>query len=109
MSKDWRKTSEDEDTESIIDFYIEKGILKNPKDYEKGSSLNTIWFDSLTNVEKKVYWDKVGDEWGERFLPHNYITEMNQSDFMDKVEKRLDDKEVKQYVDDLRISNTNVC
>ena len=101
MDRDWRKTSEDEDTESIIDFYIEKGILKNPKDYEKGSSLNTIWFDSLTNVEKKVYWDKVGDEWGERFLPHNYITEMNQSDFMDKVEKRLDDKEVKQYVDDL--------
>jgi len=101
MNKDWRKTSEDEDTESIIDFYIEKGILKNPKDYVMGSSLNTTWFDSLTNIEKKVYWDKVGDEWGERFLPKNYINEISEVEFMDKVNKKLEDKKVSDYVDDL--------
>ena len=77
MDKDWRKTSEDEDTESIIDFYIKNGILKNPKDYKMGSSLTTTWYDSLTNVEKKVYWDKVGSEWGERFLPNTDIKESN--------------------------------
>ena len=75
MDKDWRKTSEDEDTESIVDYYIEKNILKNPKDYKMGSSLHTDWFDSLSDEEKKVYFDKVGDEWGERFLPQNYIKE----------------------------------
>ena len=75
MDKDWRKTTEDEDTESIIDFYIKNGILKNPKDYKMGSSLHTDWFDSLSDEEKKVYFDKVGDEWGERFLPQNYIKE----------------------------------
>ena len=56
MDKDWRKTSEDEDVESIVNHYIKNGILKNPKDYKKGSSLTTIWFDSLTDKEKKVYW-----------------------------------------------------
>ncbi len=60
-----------------MNYYIKNGILKNPKDYEIGSSLTTIWFDSLTDTEKKVYWDKVGDEWGERFLPKNYIKESN--------------------------------
>ena len=108
MSKDWRKTSEDEDTESIIDFYIKNGILKNPKDYKMGSSLTTTWYDSLTNVEKKVYWDKVGNEWGERFLPKNDITEMNQSEFMDKVEKKINDKKVKSYVDDLETQPTEL-
>ena len=72
---DWRKTSEDEDTESIVDYYIEKNILKNPKDYKMGSSLHTDWFDSLSDEEKKVYFDEVGEEWGERFLPQNYIKE----------------------------------
>ena len=75
MNKDWRKTTEVEDVENIVNYYIKNGILKNPKDYEIGSSLTTIWFDSLTDTEKKVYWDKVGDEWGERFLPKNYIKE----------------------------------
>ena len=77
MDKDWRKTSEDEDVESIVNHYIKNGILKNPKDYEIGSSLTTIWFDSLTDKEKKVYWDKVGSEWGERFLPNTDIKESN--------------------------------
>jgi len=154
MNKDWRKTSENEDTESIVDYYIEKNILKNPKDYKIGSSLNTIWFDSLTDKEKKVYSDKVSDEWGERFLPQNYttdkwvwetdsngnyikvnefsrdtdnkyikvgefvtdkdgvrvteITEMNQSEFMDRVDKKLDDREVTNYVEDLETQPTEL-
>jgi len=77
VNKDWRKTTEVEDVENIVNYCIKNGILKNPKDYEIGSSLTTIWFDSLTDTEKKVYWDKVGDEWGERFLPKNYIKESN--------------------------------
>ena len=56
-----------------INILRKNGILKNPKDYKKGSSLTTIWFDSLTDKEKKEYWDKVGNEWGKRFLPQNYI------------------------------------
>ena len=98
---DWRNTSEDEDTESIINYYIKHNILKDPKDYEKGSSLTTIWFDSLTDNEKKYYWNKVGDEWGKRFLPQNYMNESSEVEFIDKVNKKLEDKKVKDYIEDL--------
>ena len=38
----------------------------------------------------------------------NNISEMKQSEFMDKVEKKLDDKEVNDYVDDLETQPTEL-
>ena len=48
-----KKTTGDQDAESIIDYYMKVGILKLPKEYKLGDSLTTDWYNGLETKEKE--------------------------------------------------------
>tara|TARA_B100001971_G_C18105104_1_gene491060 strand:+ start:138 stop:896 length:759 start_codon:yes stop_codon:yes gene_type:complete len=58
-----RTSSEDNDTESIIDYYMQVGILKTPKEFKMGDSITTDWYNKLEDKEREKVWKDAGDAW----------------------------------------------
>jgi len=102
QGKDIRKTSEDEDVASIVDYYIQVGILKKPKDYVMGTPITTDWYSGQTDKERERIWKDAGDAWwkayGIRNFDELYTEEISQLPegtrdvngyYMDKVYEKL--------------------
>ena len=102
QGKDIRKTSEDEDVASIVDYYIQVGILKQPKDYVMGTPITTDWYSGQDDKERERIWKDAGDAWwkayGIRNFDELYTEEISQLPegtrdvngyYMDKVYKKL--------------------
>ena len=65
--KDIRHTTEDEDTESIINYYIKVGVFRNPKDWRRGMTITTDWFNKLNPKDKEKVWGDAGDGWWKEY------------------------------------------
>ena len=61
--KDIRTITGDEDAESIVDYYMQLGILKHPKEFKLGDSITSDWYNNLEDKERERAWKDAGDAW----------------------------------------------
>jgi len=65
--KDIRHTTEDEDTESIVNYYIEFGIFRKPNDWKNGMTITTDWFNKLNPPGQDKVWKEAGEGWWKEY------------------------------------------
>ena len=72
-------------TEDIIDYFIEAGILKEPKKYSVGDRLTTDWFNNLEDKEREKVWKNECDVWwkvnGLKIFNELYTDEVGKMDW----------------------------
>jgi len=82
QNKDVKDTTEDQDVASIIDYFMQVGILKHPKDIAMGERLTTDWYSKLDDKERERVWKDAGDAWwkayGIRHYDELYTDEVSQ-------------------------------
>jgi hypothetical protein len=71
-SKVTKKTTGEQDAESIIDYYMKIGILKVPKEFRIGDSITTDWYNGLEDKEKERVWKDAGDAWWKAYGIHTW-------------------------------------
>ena len=67
-----KKTTGDQDAESIIDYYMKVGILKVPSEYKLGDSITTDWYNELDAKERERIWKDAGDAWWKAYGLHTW-------------------------------------
>ena len=64
MSIDIYKASDKEMANSQIDYYIKKGIFKEPGQVDKNTfDITTDKFKSMSKTEQDIWFDDVSTEW----------------------------------------------
>jgi len=84
---------------NVVEYYILVGVIKHPPKsrWVESESLTTDWFNGLSPAEKKRVWDETSSKWWQE-LRDESITESSESEFMRKVDDKLQQGKVNDYV-----------
>ena len=80
---------------NVVEYYIRVGVISHPPNsrWVESETLTTDWFNGLSSAEKKRVWDRTSSEWYQES-----ITESSESEFMKKVDDKLQQNKVNDYV-----------
>jgi hypothetical protein len=90
--KDIRTTTGDEDAESIVDYYMQVGILKHPKEFKLGDSITTDWYNKLEDKERERVWKDAGDAWWKAYGIKRY-----DEYFTDEISAMKEEGDIQEY------------
>ena len=101
-----KKSSGDDDAESIIDYYMKVGIIKVPKEFKMGGSITTDWYNNLEDKERERIWNDAGDAWWKAYgintfeelyteeMADNFVEGDIQEFYMKKVYDKIQDDKI---------------
>ena len=103
-----KKSSEDNDAESIIDYYMKVGIIKVPKEFKMGGSITTDWFNNLEDKERERVWNDAGDAWWKAYGINTFEELYTEEMATNFVEGDIQDFYMKKVYDKLQDDTTGV-
>ena len=103
-----RKSSGDDDAESIIDYYMKVGIIKVPKQFSLGDSITTDWFNNLEDKERERVWNDAGDAWWKAYGINSFEELYTEEMATNFVEGDIQDFYMKKVYDKLQDDKTGV-
>jgi len=101
-----KKSSGDDDAESIIDYYMKVGIIKVPGEFKMGGSITTDWYNNLEDKERERIWNDAGDAWWKAYgintfeelyteeMADNFVEGDIQEFYMKKVYDKIQDDKI---------------